>query len=302
MFINKKTWGALAVCFAASFWAFEAVVLTPFLYNLPTLFVVFMLYFIPFLLMQPFFLKQYKSLNTFSSKDLFSFFLLALLGGVLGTTFITKALFLLNFRQLTIVALLQKLQPIFALILAHFVLKEKIPLKTWGWIFLALTGSYFLTFGNQLPDFEGVVTQAAVLAILAAFCYGAQTVLGKNMMNKANPITGTFFRLFFTVLILGTYLIAKGDLFSNFSKITALNWQIFFLIGISSSGIVLPLYYFGLKNIPASLATFCEMCFVISSIGLDFFVHHSFLHPIQILGAVLLIFVIGKISMDQTKK
>lgn len=53
------------------------------------------------------------------------FFLVALFGGSLGTLSIVKALFLVNFHHLTVVTLLQKLQPVFAIILARIILKER---------------------------------------------------------------------------------------------------------------------------------------------------------------------------------
>ena len=76
----------------------------------------------------------------------FSFFCVALFGGSLGTLSIVKALFLVNFKHLTVVTLLQKLQPIFAILLARILLKEKLKKDYLFWGFLALLGGYFLTF------------------------------------------------------------------------------------------------------------------------------------------------------------
>ncbi len=288
--------GALSVSLAACFWAFEAIVLTPNLYNLPTLFVVFMLHAVPFLLMNVFFFRQYQYLKIVPKTDWIYFFLLSLMGGVLGTFFITKALFILHFKQLTIVALLQKLQPIFAILLARFFLKETISKQVFFWILLALSSSYFVTFGIALPDTEAVVVQSAILAILAAFCYGSQTVLGKKVIGNVSPITGTFYRLGFTTLILGVYFIFQASFYDYFSQITSLNWQIFFLIGITSSGLGLTLYYFGLKKIKASIATICEMSFVVSSVFLDYFIHGNMLSWVQISATAVLVFAIYQIS------
>jgi drug/metabolite transporter (DMT)-like permease len=288
--------GALSVSLAAAFWAFEAIVLTPNLYNLPTLFVVFMLHAVPFLGMNIFFFSQYRYLQILPKTDWIYFFLLALMGGVLGTFFITKALFILDFKQLTIVALLQKLQPVFAILLARFFLKETISKQVFFWILLALSSSYFVTFGIALPDTEALVMQAAILAILAAFCYGSQTVLGKKVMTNVSPITGTFYRLGFTTLILGAYFIFQPSFYDHFAQITALNWQVFLLIGMSSSGLGLTLYYFGLKKIKASIASICEMSFVVTSVFLDYFIHGNLLSGAQIGAAVVLVFAIYQIS------
>ncbi len=52
--------------------------------------------------------------------------LVSLTGGLVGTLAIVKALFLVNFDQLSVVVLLQKLQPLFAISLAAVLLRERI--------------------------------------------------------------------------------------------------------------------------------------------------------------------------------
>lgn len=295
--------GAFAVSLAASFWAFEAVVLMPYLYDLPTLFVVFILHALPFLVMQFFFYKQYKYLKILSKKDLFFFVLLAISGGILGTYCITKALFLMNFQQLTIVALLQKLQPIFAIILARFFLGEKIKKENIFWILLAILSSYFLSFGFQTPEHaENNVVQAVVFSVLAAFFYGSQTVWGKKAIEKVPPITGTFYRLGFTTFILGFFLIFQSDFWENFSKITFLHAEIFAIIGLFSSGLGLTLYYFGLKKIKANVATICEMMYIVSAVFFDYLLHKTQLSWPQIISAFILVFSIYRLSSKKRKK
>jgi drug/metabolite transporter (DMT)-like permease len=123
---NNTRLGVLSIVIAASLWGLDGVVLTPRLYNLDPKFVVFMLHLLPFIGMNFIFYKEYKVLKTFDKSDYIFMGLISLFGGVIGTLAIVKALFLMNFNHLTIVTLLQKLQPIFAIILAKIILKEKI--------------------------------------------------------------------------------------------------------------------------------------------------------------------------------
>ena len=51
---------------------------------------------------------------------------ISICGGILGTFFYTKALSYINYIDLSVVVLLQKFQPIFAIILAAVILKEKL--------------------------------------------------------------------------------------------------------------------------------------------------------------------------------
>ncbi|GIT32042.1 MAG: hypothetical protein Ct9H300mP2_1210 [Candidatus Neomarinimicrobiota bacterium] len=57
-------------------------------------------------------------------------------GGIMGTFFYTKALSYIQYIDLSVVVLLQKLQPIFAIALAAIILKKKITQK-----FLLLAGA-----------------------------------------------------------------------------------------------------------------------------------------------------------------
>ena len=118
--------GAYFVAMAAMMWGFDAVVLTPRLYNLDVAYVVFMLHALPFAVMQPILFKEYAWLKKMRPANLTYLFLVALFGGALGTLAIVKALFLVEFKHLTVVALLQKLQPVFAILLARVVLKERL--------------------------------------------------------------------------------------------------------------------------------------------------------------------------------
>jgi drug/metabolite transporter (DMT)-like permease len=189
--------GAMAISVAAILWGFDGIVLTPRLYNLNITYVVFMVHCIPFLILNFFCFKAYKELKSFSKSDFLYFFLIALFGGAIGTLAIVKALFLVNFQSLTVVVLLQKLQPVFAIILAAILLKEKLHKGFVLWASIAIMASYFLAFGFRLPDFHAGsrTTLAALFSLLAAFSFGSATVFGKKVLYKVDFISATFFRI-----------------------------------------------------------------------------------------------------------
>ena len=87
------------------------------------------------------------------------FFLLSLFGGAVGTLAIVKALFLVNFKALTIVVLLQKLQPVFAITLAALLLGEKLKRNFLLWSALAITAGYFLHLVSDCLIWKQVVIQ-----------------------------------------------------------------------------------------------------------------------------------------------
>ena len=118
--------GAVAISISAMLWGLDGIVLTPRLYNLDVGLVVFILHALPFLIMNLFLYKEYRFIKLLTRKEIIYIFLVALMGGALGTMAIVRALFLVEFRDLTIVVLLQKLQPLFAISLAALLLKEKL--------------------------------------------------------------------------------------------------------------------------------------------------------------------------------
>ena len=301
MKFNKTVFtGAMAICIAATLWGLDGVVLTPRLYSINIGLVVFIFHALPFLLMNLFMYKEYRHLKQFTGNDVLMFFLLSLFGGAVGTLAIVKALFLVNFEALTIVVLLQKLQPVFAITLAALLLGEKLKRNFLLWSALAITAGYFLTFGFQLPH---VVTGsptalAAGYSLLAAFAFGSSTVFSKKVLRRYSFFTATFYRYAFTSLIMLLFVLSTG-VFKSVPEIRGFQWGIFVIIGITTGSGAIFLYYFGLTKIRAMLATICELCFPVSAIVFDYLVNDKILSPTQWVSALVLIFAILKLSLEK---
>ena len=289
---NKKLsiTGAVAVSVSAILWGLDGVVLTPRLYNLDVGYVVFILHLIPFLLMNIFLYREYRYLKTFTSSDIFTLLIIALLGGAIGTLAIVKAIFLVNFKHLTIIVLLQKLQPVFAIALATIILKEKLRNNYLLWASIAIIAGYFLTFGFHLPDFQtGANTvYAASLALLAAFSFGSSTVFSKKILQKYSFHTATFYRYGLTMLILFFYILVFSK-FSEFTKTTSLNWTFFLIIAFTTGSGAIFLFYYGLTKIRATVATICELFFPISAIFFDYLINDNKLSVVQWVAAIIMI-------------
>ena len=210
---------------------------------------------------------------------------------------IVKALFLVNFKQLTVVVLLQKLQPVFAISLAAIVLKEKLRKRFLIWASLAIIASYFLVFGLNLPDFntEKNTIYAALFALLAAFAFGTSTVLSKKALNKFSFQSGTFFRYGFTTIIMLIIVLISGT-YNQLAITTNENWIFFVIIAFTTGSGAIFLYYFGLIRIRAIIATICELFFPVSAIIFDYIFNHKILDPIQWVAAIIMIFAVIKLN------
>ena len=301
MKINKPVFaGAMAICVAAILWGLDGIVLTPQLYRQDITLVVFVLHALPFILMNFLFFREYRHLRNFTSGDVLMFFLLSLFGGAIGTLAIVKALFLVNFKALTVVVLLQKLQPVFAITLAALLLKERMKPNFALWSVLAIVAGYFLTFGLHTPDFtsNNNTALAAAYSLLAALSFGSSTVFSKIVLQKYSFFTATFFRYGITTFIMLLIVLVTGSL-GSISGVSSFEWLIFLLIGFTTGSGAIFLYYFGLTRIRAMLATICELCFPLSAILFDYLFNHKVLSTIQWISALMMIFAILKLSLEK---
>lgn len=289
--------GSVAVGLAAMLWGFDGVVLTPQLYRLDVIYVVFILHLLPFLFMSLIFYKDFKNLRLMSASDLITFTLIGLFGGAIGTIAIVKALFLLDFNHLSVVVLLQKLQPVFAIALAAILLKEKISHRYAFWSAVAIVSGYFLTFGWSLPDLRtgSNTVYAALLALLAAFSFGSSTVFSKKVLYKYAFTTSTFFRYGFTSAIMLVFMLVAGD-FGQLAATGGREWLFIVLIGLTTGSGAIFLYYYGLRRIKAMTATISELLFPVSAVVFDYLINGSLLSPLQWLSATLMVFAIIRLN------
>ncbi|PKP07954.1 MAG: EamA family transporter [Bacteroidetes bacterium HGW-Bacteroidetes-4] len=297
MLKNKSIGGGVAIAIAAVLWGLDGVVLTPRLFNLNVGFVVMVLHVLPFLLMNFFLRSEYSNLKCFNRSDFAVLIAIAATGGSLGTLAIVKALFLVNFQQLSVVVLLQKLQPVFAILLAGILLKEKITRRFMFWALVAVIAGYFLTFEFKVPTVTSNKSSimAALFALLAAFCFGSSTVLSKMVLNRYSFQTVTFYRYGFTSVIMIVWVLLTRKM-GQFSLITPENGIVFLIIGITTGSGAIFLYYYGLRQVRAIVSVILELLFPLSAIVFDYIINNTQLSAIQWLSAALLIYAIVKIN------
>ena len=287
----------LFVIIAASLWGVDGIVLRPYLYTLPVPLVVFIESTVVAVLLTPFFMTNLVILKSLQIKDWLAFFGVALFGGAIGTMAITKALFYVNFVNLSIVVLMQKLQPVFALILAAVLLRERLHRSFFTWAILAIAGAYLMTFGFQLPDFNtgDKTIEAALFALAAAVSFALSTVLSKRALRNVSFELATYLRFIISSFVLLIVVLPFGYT-TGFSEISARQVIVFVLIAFSTGGPAIFLYYYGLKHIKASVATICELSFPLTAIILEFVLRQNVLEFFQWIGVFMLLLSIIRVS------
>jgi len=238
-------------------------------------------------------------------RNIWSFVIIGGLGSALATLAFTKAFSLIN---PSLVILLQKFQPLIAILLAAKVLNEPLKKKFIGWALLCLLGGVLISYediakgvGELAQMGEGSLLDRKTLVgyfltLLAIIGWGSSTVFGKQLVAKGHSENEVMAgRFFFGFLFLLPMLAGEELPFISDSGVWA---KIFFMVIIS--GILgMGLYYRGLKRIPARLAALAEMFFPFCAIAVNWIFLEAKLAPLQILGGALLLIGSGVLQRER---
>ncbi|MFZ2150278.1 MAG: DMT family transporter [Minisyncoccia bacterium] len=292
--------GPVFIIIAALLWAFDGLI-RQHLYSLPPITIIFFEHLIGLLILSPFVFK-YIFKTKLSGRDWGLVILIAILSGLFGTLWFTTALGKVHFITISVVFLLQKLQPIFAITTARIFLKEKLDSRYIKWAVLAIVSAYFVTFPNGVVNLEtGEGTAiAALYALGAAFAWGSSTTFSKMLLGKIDFKVSTFYRFLVTVVVAlpVLYLFGRGGEAGSPSILVPSISQFGFLaiIALSTGMVALLIYYKGLAKTPVHISTILELTFPFIAIFLDMIVNGTALSLSQWVAAVILVFSIYKIS------
>lgn len=298
--IKTTTTGPLFVGGAAILWALDGIIRRS-LYALPPIIIVFYEHLIGSIMLLPVVWKDFGK-QKFTKRSLIIASLIALFSGLLGTLWFTTALAKVNFISFSVVFLLQKLQPIFATSAAVALLKEKVNRQYIIWAGLAMVAAFFVTFKNGFVSFatgDGTVT-AALYALGAAAVWGSSTALSKLLLKEHSTEMTTALRFFLTTIFSFLAIFVFSD-FNAIFAITASQLARFAIIALSTGMVAVYIYYKGLQQTEAKVATIVELVFPMLAVTIDAVVYKSFLAPSQLAAAVVLLFAIYKASQLNQK-
>lgn len=290
----KNYSGPIFILIAATLWAFDGLI-RQHLYSLPPITIIFFEHLIGLIILSPFVFK-YVLKTKLTGREWWLIVLIAILSGLFGTLWFTTALGKVHFISISVVFLLQKLQPIFAITTARIFLKEKFDNRYIKWALLAIIAAFFVTFKNGYVNFatgEGTII-AALYALGAAFAWGSSTTFSKMLLGKVDFKVSTFYRFLFTVLVALPVLFLFGQ-GSSLSAPTASQFGLLALIALSTGMVALLIYYKGLAKTPVHISTILELTFPFIAIFLDMIVNHTVLSLSQWIAAIVLVFSIYQI-------
>ncbi len=285
-----KYLGPGAVILAAILWAVDGL-LRQNLSEVPAFQIILLEHAIGAVVFLPVLIRGWKEVTALRERAWISVAWVSILGGIVGTVAYTKALSYVDYIDLTVVVLLQKLQPLFAISLAAVVLKEKLTKRFFLLAAGALLGGYLVTFGSSsMAQMSEKEMMAALLAFVAAFAWGSSTVLGKHALTRLSFFTLTALRLWVTAIVAGAIFFTLRPR-SDSLALSSDQWTTILIIVFSTGSVALFIYYFGLKRIPASHSAIYELFWPMTAVIFDWVLKDRILQPMQILGAVLLLAV-----------
>ena len=293
----KRILAPLAVVFAALLWSLDGL-LRQELYHISSFVVVALEHSIGALIFLPLLFKSIPKIKKLGQRGWISIFWVSICGGILGTYFYTKALSFVYYIDLSVVVLIQKLQPLFAISLAGVILKEKLSKRFMFLAIIAMFGGYLVTFGNKpFGNWDDKSTIASLCALLASFCWGSSTVLGKHALKQLTFEVVTGMRLFITAII-ALIIIAYSGSFSDVLNLRPENYTTIIIIVFSTGTIALSIYYYGLQNLAASHTTIYELAWPLSAVFIDWTLKGKTLSLVQIIGALILLCSMGMLTRE----
>jgi drug/metabolite transporter (DMT)-like permease len=162
----------------------------------------------------------------------------------------------------SVVVLLQKTQPVWAIAAAAIVVRELPRPQIVAFLLPAAVGTYLLSFGWTSPAdaFDGAQGRAALLALTAAALWGSATAFGRRALRQIDFGLLTSIRFTMALPLLLVIALWKDALAPPAVHDSA-DWARLLVIAIGPGLVAMLLYYRGLSVTPAPVATLAELAF-----------------------------------------
>ena len=295
---NGSYLGVLLVALGAALWGTDAVLRVPLLEVMSPATIVFSEHLVLLLYSAPAVALGWRVIRNLGSSQWIALLVIAWGGSALATLLFTAAF---AFGNPTVVILLQKTQPLFAIVLAHILLQERLRWAYWPCFAVAVLGAYLISFDGLVEPLEAlgsVQARTAALTLGAAMLWGSSTVLGRFVLKDVPFHTLTGARLLLALPVLWAVVLIQGSLGEIGTGFAAEPARVV-LLALVPGLLGLLLYYRGLSGTKASYATLAEISFPASAVALNWIFLGVGLGLNQVLGFVLLwgaILVLGHLN------
>ena len=210
----------------------------------------------------------------------------------LATIFITTAFSRGDFITPVV---LQKLQPLVAILGARVLLGERLHERFWIYAGAALVFAWLLAFADPL-DVHVRSLRTASFAIAAAVLWGAGTVFGRRLSQKVDFKALTTLRFTFGLPASALAVIVMGSrIFPPAKEMDAVA-----ATALVSGLIAMMLYYRGMHTTPAAVATLAELTFPVTAAFVGVIFLNQSLSKTQWIGGVGLTATVALLSWQSS--
>jgi drug/metabolite transporter (DMT)-like permease len=251
--------GVALVAGGAAIWGLDGVIRAPLVQTWSSWTIVFYEHLLLTLVVAPFLWIHRAALRGLTRGAWVSLIAVAWGGSALATLAFTSAF---QHGNPTVVVLLQKTQPFWAVLAAAIVLGERPRRRLCLIAIPALFGVYLLSFGWMSPAtaLADGHAEPILLALTAAALWGGATAFGRRALQELTPNLVTGMRFAVALPLLFVLAVTHSALAAPAGS-TAGDWLRVVLVALFPGLVALLLYYRGLERIPASVATFAELAF-----------------------------------------
>ena len=251
------------------------------------------------LIVLPILIRRRRLLRDISGSSWVALLGISWIGSAAATVLFTYAL---QSGNPTTAVLLQKLQPIFAILLARTLLNERWSSRFPSIALGGIAGAYLISFGNGslLDPLAGVDGWPALLATLAALGWGGSTVLGRWLAPQIPFDLLTSLRVLLAVPLLVLLGFSQPFALPGRELVAPL---VFMALVPGFAGLML--YYRGLGRTPAFAATVAELAFPATAALLNWVFLGAESTLMQVAGFVVvwsaIVFLRGQGAIDLAK-
>ncbi|WP_041323121.1 DMT family transporter [Saccharomonospora viridis] len=276
---------------AAALWGTDGLLRLPLAEDLPAASVVFWEHVIVVALLLPFLPAAVRALSRCGPREWVA---VLLIGG--GASALATALFTAAFQTGDPVTplVLQKLQPLFAMLAAFLILGERLRVGYAAFAVPTLLGAWLLAFADPL-DVQVSALRTALFATGAAALWASGTVLGRLVSTKLRPRDVTVLRFSIGLPVSAVIVAAQGSPF-------AVGWGNapgLLLLAVVPGLLALSLYYMGMQTTPAARATLAELAFPATAAIISVTVLDAHLTMTQWVGLVVVVCSITALSWHE---
>jgi DME family drug/metabolite transporter len=285
--------GVVLVSVAATMWGLDGLIRKPLSSSTTAYTIVFGEHVVLVLLTLPLLIPALRALYKAGPAYVAAGIAVGAGASAIATILFTKALFHGDFIT---VVVLQKAQPLIAVIGAWVVLREQ-PRPGFAWFLLpALAGIWLIALPHPLePHARGLTPIAETLA--AAALWGMGTVFGRLLGRRLAFEHVTTVRFAFGLVASACALPIVGA--AAYSNAHDSLWIA--VLALVTGLFALGLYYYGLRRTPALLAALGELAFPVTASLVGIYVFNSSLRWTQWIGVAVTIMVISLLPVRRRK-